>query len=66
LGQVILPYEKNLIASQLGITRESFSRALASLQKLGSIDVQGETIIIRDATRLSEACSPDPLMDATD
>lgn len=65
-GHVILPYEKNLIASQLGITRESFSRALASLQKLGSIDVQGDTIIIPDASRLSEECSPDPLIDAID
>ena len=30
-----LPYEKNLIASKLGITRESFSRALSTLHRGG-------------------------------
>ena len=33
--RAVLPYEKNLIASELGITRESFSRALATLQNFG-------------------------------
>jgi len=59
------PYEKNLIASQLGITRESFSRALAELQKIG-IEVQGETIIITNPLRLADACLPDPLIDTTE
>jgi CRP/FNR family transcriptional activator FtrB len=63
--QVVLPYEKNLIASQLGITRESFSRALAELQKIG-IEVQGETIIITNPQRLADACLPDPLIDTTE
>ena len=31
----VLPYEKNLIASQLGMTRESFSRALSALRSAG-------------------------------
>ena len=57
-----LPYEKNLIASELGITRESFSRALSQLQKHG-ISVRGETILIRDAAQLAAACRPDPLID---
>lgn len=60
-----LPYEKNVIASQLGITRESFSRALAALQKIG-IAVQGDVIVITDAKRLAEECLPDPLIDATE
>lgn len=60
--RVILPYEKNVIASQLGITRESFSRALAELQKIG-IEVQGETIRITNPRRLAELCLPDPLID---
>lgn len=60
--RVRLPYEKNLIASELGITRESFSRALSVLQKQG-IAVRGETIAIRDAARLAAACGPDPLID---
>lgn len=33
--RAILPYEKNLIASELGMTRESFSRALSALQAEG-------------------------------
>jgi CRP/FNR family transcriptional activator FtrB len=61
----VLPYEKNLIASELGITRESFSRALSVLQKHG-IAVRGETIVIRDAARLAAACGPDPLIDGPD
>jgi CRP/FNR family transcriptional regulator, transcriptional activator FtrB len=60
--RVILPYEKHLIASELGMTRESFSRALASLQSEG-ITVQGETIEIWDRKRLAAACGPDPLID---
>ena len=60
--RVVLPYEKNLIASQLGITRESFSRALTALQREG-IEVQGDTIAIVDARRLAVASGPDPLID---
>lgn len=60
--RVVLPYEKNLIASELGITRESFSRALASLEKSG-IRVEGQTILILDAKRLADECTPDPLID---
>jgi CRP/FNR family transcriptional activator FtrB len=60
--QAVLPYEKNLIASELGITRESFSRALTALQSDG-IEVHGDTIAILDAERLAAACGPDPLID---
>jgi CRP/FNR family transcriptional activator FtrB len=60
--RVVLPYEKNLIASELGMTRESFSRALASLERDG-IAVQGETITILDPDRLAAECKPDPLID---
>lgn len=60
--RAILPYEKSLIASELGITRESFSRALSSLESSG-IKVEGQTIMIIDASRLAAECSPDPLID---
>ena len=60
--RAILPYEKNLIASELGITRESFSRALSILQKQG-IAVRGERIEIRNRSRLVAASRPDPLID---
>ena len=50
------------VGRELGITRESFSRALAVLQGFG-IAVRGETILISDATRLAAECLPDPLID---
>lgn len=61
--RVILPYEKNLIASELGMTRESFSRTLSALQSDG-IRVQGDTIQIIDAQRLADVSGIDPLIDA--
>ncbi|CAH1690693.1 Cyclic nucleotide-binding domain-containing protein [Hyphomicrobiales bacterium] len=60
--KAVLPYEKMLIASELGMTRESFSRSLASLEKSG-IRVEGQTILITDIARLAEECRPDPLID---
>jgi CRP/FNR family transcriptional activator FtrB len=60
--RAVLPYEKNLIASELGITRESFSRALSALQGAG-IAVQGETVSLLDPARLAAECMPDPLID---
>lgn len=62
---VVLPYEKNLIASELGMKRESFSRALSSLERSG-IKVDGQTIAILDADRLRAECMPDPLIDGAD
>jgi len=63
--RAVLPYEKNLIASELGITRESFSRALSKLEKSG-IRVEGQTITIVDGVRLAAECSPDPLIDGAE
>lgn len=60
--QVTLPFEKNLIASHLGITRESLSRALAGLQREG-IEVRGDRVTIVDRALLVAACGPDPLID---
>jgi CRP/FNR family transcriptional activator FtrB len=61
-NEVVLPYEKNLIASELGMTRESFSRALAELQTSG-IEVRGDRIAISNLGRLVNVCKPDPLID---
>lgn len=60
--RVVLPFEKNLIASELGMTRESFSRTLSALQRDG-IAVQGDTIQIVDMERLAAVACPDPLID---
>ncbi|UCI23037.1 helix-turn-helix domain-containing protein (plasmid) [Mesorhizobium sp. B2-1-8] len=64
-GRAVLPFEKTLIASELGITRESFSRALSSLGKSG-IRVDGQTIAILDAARVAAECNADPLIDGSD
>lgn len=61
-GRVLLPYEKHVIASELGMTRESFSRALNVLTKTG-ISVHGQEIAIRDRARLAQASMPDPMTD---
>ncbi|TPN35411.1 cyclic nucleotide-binding domain-containing protein [Mesorhizobium sp. B1-1-6] len=63
--RAVLPFEKTLIASELGITRESFSRALAKLGR-SSIRVNGQTIAILDAPGLAAECKPDPLIDGAD
>ncbi|GGF43386.1 transcriptional regulator [Aliidongia dinghuensis] len=62
-NRAVLPYEKHLIASELGITRESFSRALAALQRSG-ITVEAQTIVIHDPALLAATSRPDPLIDA--
>ena len=59
---VTLPYEKTLIASELGMTRESFSRALSLLQKHG-VAMRGDTLRIVDRPRLEAFAEPDPLID---
>ena len=63
--RAVLPYEKNLIASELGMTRESFSRALSALQADG-ITVEGDIIEIHDAKRLATVSVIDPLIDDPD
>jgi len=60
-----LPYEKNLIASELGMTRESLSRTLSALQHDG-ITVEGDIIHINDPAQLASVCKLDPLIDGQD
>ncbi|MGH1571714.1 cyclic nucleotide-binding domain-containing protein [Methylobacterium sp. P31] len=65
--RALLPYEKHMIASELGMTRESFSRALNALAKFG-VAVDGQAVAIHDRARLAAGALPDPLVDppATD
>ncbi len=63
--KAVLPFEKMLIASELGITRESFSRALSSLSNSG-IQVHGQIVLIHDAPRLAAECGYDPVTDGPD
>jgi CRP/FNR family transcriptional activator FtrB len=59
---VRLPLEKRLIASQLGMTRETFSRSLAGLRRVG-VAVHGEELRIADAAAVRAAFPLDPLID---
>ncbi|UDL90622.1 helix-turn-helix domain-containing protein [Mesorhizobium sp. PAMC28654] len=63
--RAILPFEKALVASELGMTRESFSRALSSLGRSG-IRVDGQMIAILDGPRLAAECKIDSLIDGAD
>jgi len=49
--EISLPYEKQIIANRLGMTPESFSRAIGRLRQHGVI-VSRERLTIRDVSRL--------------
>lgn len=53
-----LPFQKSTIANHLGMTPETFSRALSQIKKMG-IDVDQEKITLRDAFALCHFCDPD-------
>lgn len=60
-----LPIEKRLIASQLGMTRETLSRALAGMAKFG-LRVAGENLLVEDATAARARFVLDPLIDGAE
>jgi CRP/FNR family transcriptional activator FtrB len=59
---VKLPLEKRLIASQLGITRETFSRTLAVVARHG-IAVDGDLVTVTDPQAARIRFMLDPLID---
>ncbi len=59
---LMLPFEKRHLASYLGITPESLSRTMRTLQQNG-IKVDGARIIITDPQKLKLVATPDRLMD---
>jgi CRP/FNR family transcriptional activator FtrB len=58
-----LPHEKRLIASQLGITRETLSRALPLMARHG-LRVEGDLLHVDDFSAACAAFPLDPLIDA--
>ncbi|BCB28088.1 Crp/Fnr family transcriptional regulator [Sulfurimicrobium lacus] len=50
--QISLPANKNVIASNLNITPETFSRILHNLSDDGLIEVKGKDVLIKDIARL--------------
>ena len=59
---VRLPLEKRLIASQLGMTRETFSRTLNAVARHG-IRVDGDMVSLADAEAAQRRFALDPLLD---
>lgn len=58
LRNINLPYDKTLIAAQLGMKPETFSRALKKLKEETGIGVQGSNIEIHNPEKLASfACS---------
>lgn len=56
---IILPTSKRLLASQLGITSETFSRVLALLREHDCIQVQGKTIEILSLSKMRKLLEED-------
>ncbi|MCR6631076.1 MAG: cyclic nucleotide-binding domain-containing protein [Magnetospirillum sp.] len=62
-GQATLrfPYDKRLVADELGMKPESLSRALGKLAKLGVESLPDNTVVIADVERLREFCVEDDM-----
>lgn len=60
-----LPVEKRLIASQLGMTRETFSRVLSGMARFGMV-IRGETVQVVNAAAARAHFPLDPLIDGSE
>jgi CRP/FNR family transcriptional activator FtrB len=65
VGLVELPYDKRIVAAQLGMTPESLSRAFSLLRKFG-LESRGQRIKLSDPRALRQFCLPDPVVDTED
>jgi CRP/FNR family transcriptional activator FtrB len=59
---VILPFEKRLLASLLGMTPENLSRSFAALAAHG-VMTQRRAIVIKDREKLQRLANEDPLIE---
>lgn len=59
--EVRFPYDKKLVADELGMKPESLSRALAKLGRLGVDSRPDGSVVIADVERLREFCVEDDL-----
>jgi len=65
VASYMLPVEKRLLASYLGMTPENLSRALKTLEGDG-VKIDGMRVIITDRAKLSALARPDRLIDGPD
>lgn len=65
VASYILPVEKRLLASYLGMTAENLSRTLRSLEANG-LKMDGVRVIITDRAKLTALAQPDALIDGPD
>jgi CRP/FNR family transcriptional activator FtrB len=61
-GQVVIPYEKRVLAAYLGMTAENLSRGFAALSHQG-VTMKGLRIDIDDVQRLRDFAHPSSLVD---
>lgn len=61
-GHLIMPFEKRLLASLLGMTPENLSRNFAALASHGVVN-KGQDILIEDREKLQQLAQPDPLIE---
>ncbi|MCC5968585.1 MAG: helix-turn-helix domain-containing protein [Pararhodobacter sp.] len=65
VASYMLPVEKRLLASYLGMTPENLSRTLRTLESAG-VKVDGMRVIITDRAKLNALVQPDLLIDGPD
>lgn len=59
-----LPFKKSTIANHLGMTPETFSRALSQIKKMG-VEIEGERIRLKEAYALCHFCDLDAAHECT-
>lgn len=62
-GFADLPITKGLLASRLGLSPETLSRALHVLDENG-VSVRGRRVVLRDRRKLEAFCGAEPLLDS--
>jgi CRP/FNR family transcriptional activator FtrB len=62
---VELPIPKRHLASRVGMTAETLSRALQTIADHG-LHVRGTRIIVKDRAKIEAFCGPDPYPEPTD
>lgn len=60
--RVLIPFDKKVLAAQLGMVPENLSRGFATLARFG-VKVKGAQVEIGDPRALEQLAKPDPLID---